>query len=451
VPFDIRQIIELAPLVIGAMKPGSPESAALMRGFMRAQQQRRQQGLEDQQLQEQRAFRESQIANTAADNRRADEALRLQREHADLGRLEQFRGAAKERANELIGGADLGMSPTDPGLQNQIALDQFQLANQYGVPGAQSTTLPNVLAPMSTRKRNKAKEIYEQAKKTYGDEAMANDAITIKTGELFGDVKPSQLRTMYELPAVAPGGQAATPYVSDPEAKTVGSFDAQFADVLAAEEEKLGRKLTRTEKASLRLKSKTTYDAANDRPRTEPRPRYNVQQVTNPDGTTGLIRVNMETGETTRVSMPKGVAGAGRPNSTEQTSSAYLIRTEASDKTAKSFESKLAGLGGQFDVQLPNLLASKEGQLYRQAQDEFINAALRRESGAAIQPSEYDRFAKIYFVRPGDTPETIAQKQAARERVVKGFQTATGNLGKRPAQGAVEYDWINGQLVPRKP
>ena len=217
-PFDIRQLIEMAPLVIGAMKPGSPEAAAMMRGFMRSQQQRQQQERENQQLQEQHAFRDVQMQNMQADNRRADDAFRMQQENATLNRLEKYREAASGRANELIGGADLNMSPTDPGLQNQIALDQFQLANQYGVPGAQSTTLPNVIAPLSTRKRNKAKEIYEQAKKTYGDEAMANDAITIKTGELFGDVKPSQLRGMYELPAVQarPSAAAPTPQVDEP-------------------------------------------------------------------------------------------------------------------------------------------------------------------------------------------------------------------------------------------
>jgi hypothetical protein len=282
-PFDIRKLIEMAPLIVGATKPGSPEAAAMMRGFMRAQQQRRQQGMEDQQLQEQRAVRESQMANMSADNRRADEALQMQREQAGfqreqagIGRLEKFREAAKERAGELIGGADLNTSPADPGLQNQIALDQFNLANQYGVPGAQSTTLPNVSAPISMRKKNKAKEIYEQAKKTYGDEAMASDAITIKTGELFGDMKPSQLRTLYELPAVqAPTAGAvsaagepplARPFIADREASTPGSFDAQFADVLAAEEERLKRKLTRTEKAQLRLRTKGSYEAAGRAP-----------------------------------------------------------------------------------------------------------------------------------------------------------------------------------------
>jgi hypothetical protein len=381
-PFDIRKLIEMAPLIVGAMKPGSPEAAAMMRGFMRAQQQRRQQGMEDQQLQEQRAVRESQMANMSADNRRADEALQMQREQAGfqreqagIGRLEKFREAAKERANELIGGADLNTSPADPGLQNQISLDQFNLANQYGVPGAQSTTLPNVSAPLSMRKKRRAKELYEEAKASYApkddkgnvtDHAW-EDSITLNSPE-FGDMKPSQLRVMFATPAYmaqgggslrpdgttkgngflgplqrpdgrvsseisigvnvdgremdiptlvptltpqerqwlltndnsdpraipqpivdkavaharkrlasglspfADGGQPGrvpAPFAQPPdrEASTPGSFDAQFVDMLAAEEERLKRKLTRTEKAQLRLRAKGSYEAAGRPPK----------------------------------------------------------------------------------------------------------------------------------------------------------------------------------------
>ena len=94
------------------------------------------------------------------------------------------------------------------------------------------------------------------------------------------------------------------------------------------------------------------------------------------------------------------------------------------------FEAKLQSLGPQAGVQLPTLLQSEAGQLYSQGRDEFINAALRRESGAAIQPSEYERFDKIYFVMPGDTPATITQKQGARKRVVDGFRMTAGNIGR---------------------
>jgi len=386
-----------------------------MRGFMRAQQQRRQQGLEDQQLQEQRAFRESQIANTAADNRRADEALRLQREHADLGRLEQFRGAAKERANELIGGADLGMSPTDPGLQNQIALDQFQLANQYGVPGAQSTTLPNVLAPMSTRKRNKAKEIYEQAKKTYGDEAMANDAITIKTGELFGDVKPSQLRTMYELPAMA-GEQMATPYVK-PAAKRapvrVETVDAKGRPVtkFVSEDEAAGKEF----------------------------PQYVKPEKGAPDGQPSPYAA--ERGARNLASVDALLKKVNRWTTGVGSTLAKLPETQARDFAAELDTLKANIAFGELTAMRE---ASKTGGALGQVSDNELRLLTSALGALDTGQSPANFRAQLSKIR-----ESLARWEAASGQAAVKPVPSHGATPK-PAQGGVEYDWINGQLVPRK-
>lgn len=183
-----------------------------------------------------------------------------------------------------------------------------------------------------------------------------------------------------------------------------------------------------------------------NKPPTEPRQRFNVQPITNADGTTGLVRINMDTGETSPVDLPNG-AGSGRASDTQRLSGAYYDRTTKAQQNLTPFETKLATLGPQADVQFPTLLQSEQGQLYSQGRDEFINAALRRESGAAIQPSEYDRYDRIYFVRPGDKPAVIRQKQAARERVIKGFKLAAGNLAPATASGPAvgERRLINGQ------
>jgi hypothetical protein len=49
-------------------------------------------------------------------------------------------------------------------------------------------------------------------------------------------------------------------------------------------------------------------------------------------------------------------------------------------------------------------LRSAMGQQYNQAIDEFALAVLRKESGAAISPSEHAQFAQTYFAQPGDDP-----------------------------------------------
>lgn len=194
--------------------------------------------------------------------------------------------------------------------------------------------------------------------------------------------------------------------------------------------------------------ARKAYNQSDDKASAGPRARYSVQQITLPDGNTGLLRVNMETGEATPVTLPEG-AGAGKASDTQRLSKAYLDRTTASDATARDFEKGLAGIGAQLDVKLPNLLKTEQGQRYRQAKDEFINASLRRESGAAIADTEYDRFDKIYFVQPGDTDATIKQKQDARQRVVAGFRVTAGNMGATPKKAGPaigERRMINGAL-----
>jgi hypothetical protein len=69
---------------------------------------------------------------------------------------------------------------------------------------------------------------------------------------------------------------------------------------------------------------------------------------------------------------------------------------------------------------------SKDQQLYKQAQTDFVTAVLRKESGAAIHASEFDTEARKYFPQPGDSPETIRQKNAARQRAIQVLEIQAG-------------------------
>ena len=66
-----------------------------------------------------------------------------------------------------------------------------------------------------------------------------------------------------------------------------------------------------------------------------------------------------------------------------------------------------------------NYLLSPEYQSYVQAKRDFINAVLRKESGAAIAASEFDNADKQYFPQPGDSQQVIDQKRANRELATK--------------------------------
>jgi hypothetical protein len=67
-----------------------------------------------------------------------------------------------------------------------------------------------------------------------------------------------------------------------------------------------------------------------------------------------------------------------------------------------------------------NVVASGAQQQVEQAQRDFINATLRRESGAVISEPEFDNARKQYFPAVGDTDATRAQKAANRKLATKG-------------------------------
>lgn len=83
-----------------------------------------------------------------------------------------------------------------------------------------------------------------------------------------------------------------------------------------------------------------------------------------------------------------------------------------------------------------NYMVTPGYQQLEQAQRDFVNATLRRESGAVISPSEFDNAAKQYFPQPGDSPETIAQKKRNRQTAAEGIARAAGPAYKPGTSGA---------------
>lgn len=69
-----------------------------------------------------------------------------------------------------------------------------------------------------------------------------------------------------------------------------------------------------------------------------------------------------------------------------------------------------SGVGRTITSRLPNIVKSEQEQRYQQAQENIINAILRRESGAVISDEEFANARQQYFPQPGDSPETVNQK-----------------------------------------
>lgn len=77
---------------------------------------------------------------------------------------------------------------------------------------------------------------------------------------------------------------------------------------------------------------------------------------------------------------------------------------------------------GGVQSYLPNALRSEGRQRQDQAERNFLNAVLRKESGAVIGASEFESGEKQYFPRTGDSPAVVEQKRRNRERTLANLE-----------------------------
>lgn len=117
-----------------------------------------------------------------------------------------------------------------------------------------------------------------------------------------------------------------------------------------------------------------------------------------------------------------------QPTTAQFQAAGYAKRIEQSEQDFKNV------LGGGYDPtskqsilyrNTPEVLRGflPEGaQLQDQAERNFVNAVLRRESGAAISQGEFRNAEKQYFPRAGDTPAVLKQKAVNRRIVLNNLK-----------------------------
>lgn len=79
--------------------------------------------------------------------------------------------------------------------------------------------------------------------------------------------------------------------------------------------------------------------------------------------------------------------------------------------------------GGAVSAGL-NKLSEPETQQFNQAKRDFVNAVLRKESGAVISEEEFANAELQYFPQPGDTATVIQQKAANRDLAARGIMAS---------------------------
>lgn len=116
----------------------------------------------------------------------------------------------------------------------------------------------------------------------------------------------------------------------------------------------------------------------------------------------------------------------------ERKAAAFLIRALGANTTYESAGVGPRSLIGQAAKDtfpgITNYFTEGERQAAESAQDEFIAASLRQDSGAAIPEEELERQRRIYFPMPGDGPEALEQKRQARIRAITGLEQSSGRL-----------------------
>lgn len=209
-------------------------------------------------------------------------------------------------------------------------------------------------------------------------------------------------------------------------------LNAQYRNLLETKREmgESGRaerdpRLTELDITLKELQAQLMRDRANSPPE-------QLVQVTELDPMTGEMVTRLvprQPGEVSRRPPPD-------PNQGQFTAAGYAGRMEQAETILASLESEIAGMNPiSFDIQKAldrPWLQSDTVQSYMQAARNFINAVLRRESGAVISPSEFAEARQQYLPQPGDSPENLAQKKANRQYVFETMKRAGGRAYEPP-------------------
>lgn len=171
---------------------------------------------------------------------------------------------------------------------------------------------------------------------------------------------------------------------------------------------------------------------------------YKKAQIEYLKGKTGT-----ETAKAGLLGTKEKMAGMPKPEKEEKlpatayTAAGFAQRLEDANKQiedlGKTFDPttlKAAFEGSQY---MPEIAKSENIKLLNQAKRNFLNAVLRKESGAAISPSEFASGNAQYFPAPGDTEAVLQQKQRNREVAIASLK----------AEGEKALPKVQKGLVPQ--
>lgn len=125
------------------------------------------------------------------------------------------------------------------------------------------------------------------------------------------------------------------------------------------------------------------------------------------------------------------------PSGPERKAYAFYQRAADAEKVLTELQPAVAKMGYLSQLRLkygPNVTQDDTNQAYIQAQRQFTEARLRKDSGAAIATSEYEKDGLTYFPQPGDSEATLKRKAQARSVVLDSLKRESGRAADEADQ-----------------
>lgn len=153
-----------------------------------------------------------------------------------------------------------------------------------------------------------------------------------------------------------------------------------------------------------------------------------------------------------RVVQGAGAQGAAGKPFTEGQSKDIVFATrakgalEAFEPYAEALTSRGERIAEGVPLGLGRGMQTPEFQMAKNAGDEFMQAILRKDTGAAITADEQALYGTTYLPQPGDGPEVLEYKRAARQRAVAAIEA-----GMSPAQIVAQEMALAPTAAPAAP
>ncbi len=321
-------------------------------------------------------------------------------------------------------------------MQGDVILNPADFGNgAFSVPADQSPPIPPVTEQGGSQ-RMRVKETVTEKKRPMQDLDVQYQALMDSLNQKELDSLKNQGLTIENLQGkIAEMDQRDLPLNLQPIAALVDSWTgSKFAPYAQAEETRASREAA---KAKLQDQVLRAQQGLSENEIGLLRSRLNNQfQVDNLLHKRELDAQSAEMERRKLGLMEKGLgikeAKAGQPgklNKDQWQAGLFGKRMEDADTQMEDLygdpSTQMYLLGSEAALQrkaVPEELQNETLKKANQAERNFVNATLRRESGAAISNSEFANAEKQYFPRYGDTPEVLAQKAQNRKRQIEGFR-----------------------------